>query len=74
MNTRSFQISTQSTPNLKDKVIICINLRKKVYDTIIKHNMLSGGESVLAGFSGGADSTALVCALMSIDLRFALRI
>lgn len=42
---------------------------KKVYDTIIKHNMLSGGESVLAGFSGGADSTALVCALMSIGFK-----
>lgn len=42
---------------------------KKVYDTIVKYNMLAEGESVLAGFSGGADSTALVCALVSLGFN-----
>lgn len=42
---------------------------KKVYDTIIKNNMFANGESVLVGFSGGADSTALMCALMSLGFK-----
>ncbi len=42
------------------------SLRQKVSETIAVHSLLSGGESVVVGFSGGADSLALTHILFSL--------
>ncbi|MCL1804528.1 MAG: tRNA lysidine(34) synthetase TilS [Clostridiales bacterium] len=39
---------------------------ERVKETLIRHNMLAGGARVLAAFSGGADSLALLCALFAL--------
>lgn len=39
----------------------------KVYDFIRANNMIDPGSTVLAGFSGGADSTALMLTLCSLS-------
>ena len=41
-------------------------LYNKAYDTVRKYKMLSYGESVVVGLSGGADSCALLDFLVSI--------
>jgi len=40
-------------------------LEKKAAAAVTEYNMISAGDSVLVGFSGGADSTALLCFLAS---------
>ena len=42
---------------------------KKVYSTIEKYSMLSHGEQVVVGLSGGADSVALVSVLKSLGYK-----
>ena len=44
----------------------------RISRTIEKHNMFSPGDSVLVGVSGGADSTALLCALVDLSGEFSL--
>ena len=43
-------------------------------DTISKYNMLAPGDGVIVGFSGGADSSALLFALLRLRERLALKI
>ncbi|HSF06705.1 MAG TPA: tRNA lysidine(34) synthetase TilS [Methylomirabilota bacterium] len=45
-----------------------------VQDTIRRHAMLAGGETVLAAFSGGADSTALLYLLSRLAPAWGLRL
>lgn len=45
---------------------------EKVLGTIRRHGMLAGGETVLAGVSGGADSVALLHALLALRPRLGL--
>ncbi len=45
---------------------------EKVFATIRRHAMLAGGETVLAGVSGGADSVALLHALLALRQRLGL--
>jgi tRNA(Ile)-lysidine synthase len=49
-------------------------LADNVVATITKHSMLSGGEKVLVGLSGGPDSVCLLSVLHSIRERFTLQI
>ena len=44
----------------------------KVQDTIRRHGMLAGGETVLVGVSGGADSVALLHTLLALQQRLGL--
>lgn len=39
---------------------------KKVLKTINKHNMIQFGDCIIVGLSGGADSSALLCSLVSL--------
>ncbi len=41
-------------------------LTDKVYETIIKYNMINNGDSILVGLSGGADSIFLMHSLMKM--------
>ena len=41
-------------------------LTDKVYETIIKYNMINDGDSILVGLSGGADSIFLMHSLMKM--------
>lgn len=41
-------------------------LTDKVYDTIIKYNMINSGDAILVGVSGGADSIFLLHSLIKI--------
>ncbi len=43
-----------------------MNIEEKVRKTIEKHSMLSRGDRVVIGLSGGADSVALLCVLCSL--------
>ena len=45
---------------------------EKVLHTVRRHGMLTGGETVLVGVSGGADSVALLHALLALQPRFQL--
>jgi tRNA(Ile)-lysidine synthase len=47
-------------------------LVEKVLRTIRRHAMLAGGETVLVGVSGGADSVALLGALLALQPRLGL--
>jgi tRNA(Ile)-lysidine synthase len=49
-------------------------LADRVAATITKHSMLSGGEKVLVGLSGGPDSVCLLSVLHSVRKRFTLEI
>jgi tRNA(Ile)-lysidine synthase len=49
-------------------------LADKVIATITRHSMLSGGEKVLVGLSGGPDSVCLLSVLHSIRERLMLEI
>lgn len=40
---------------------------KNIKETILNHNMLSHGDKVIAAFSGGADSTALLFSLKQLE-------
>lgn len=42
------------------------NLTKTVLETILKYDMISKGDSVCVGLSGGADSVCLLCVLDSL--------
>ena len=44
------------------------------YKTVKKYNMLSSGDTVIAGVSGGADSLALLCLLCEAAPRFGINI
>ncbi len=45
---------------------------EKVLQTVRRHAMLAGGETVLVGVSGGADSVALLHALLALRSRLSL--
>ena len=47
-------------------------MNNKVRDTLIKYDMLSKGDEVLAAVSGGADSMALICQLLELRQEFEL--
>jgi tRNA(Ile)-lysidine synthase len=49
-------------------------LSEKVAGTIEKHGLLSEGDSVIAGFSGGPDSACLVTVLAELKERYSLSI
>jgi tRNA(Ile)-lysidine synthase len=46
----------------------------KVLSTIKKYNMLSTGDGVVIGISGGADSVSLACVLCELRPRYVLRL
>ena len=50
------------------------NLINKVVATITRHSMLSGGEKILVGLSGGPDSVCLLSVLSALRERFVLEI
>jgi len=49
-------------------------MEKTIRDYIIKNSIFKGGERVVAGISGGADSTALLRVLISLADEFSLTI
>ncbi len=51
-------------------MVLYRDLVNKVVATITKHSMLSGGEKVLAGLSGGPDSVCLLSVLHALRERF----
>ncbi len=51
-----------------------VTLAARVRETIRRHAMLAGGESVLVAVSGGADSVALLHVLMSLAPSLRLRL
>lgn len=50
------------------------NLLVKIRAAIKKHSMLSGGETVLVGLSGGADSVCLLTALNKLSVEFGIKL
>lgn len=48
------------------------SLRERVVSAINKHGMLSGGETVLVGLSGGPDSICLLTLLTDLRVKFGL--
>lgn len=56
------------------RTVLHRDLLNKVVATITKHSMLSGGERVLVGLSGGPDSVCLLAVLHSLRERFTLEI
>lgn len=46
-----------------------MELTEKVYDTIIRRSMISSGDNVIAGLSGGADSVCLLLVLRKLSER-----
>jgi tRNA(Ile)-lysidine synthase len=50
------------------------NFENKVLNFIRKNNMLEDGEAVVVGFSGGADSTALLTVLFSLKEILGIRL
>ena len=49
-------------------------MENKVWETIKKYDMLSSGDTVVVGLSGGADSCALLQYLVSIREKLSLHI
>ena len=52
--------------------MLAANLITKVIATIKKHSMLSAGEKILVGLSGGPDSVCLICVLNNLKDKFKL--
>lgn len=51
-----------------------MNILKIAENTVKKHNMLKKGDRVLIGFSGGADSTALLYVMLALKSKYSLEI
>lgn len=51
-----------------------MNINKKIEKTIEKHNMLSLGDHVLIGFSGGPDSVCLLYLLHDLRIKYKLKV
>ena len=51
-----------------------MNILKIAENTVKEHNMLKKGDRVLVGFSGGADSTALLYVMLALREKYALEI
>ena len=51
-----------------------VHLVEQVRETIAREHLLAGGETVVVGVSGGADSTALLHALHALSASLALRL
>lgn len=51
-----------------------MDFEKKVLETIEKYNMLSSGDTVVVGLSGGADSVALFLTLCALKEKFSLNL
>ena len=47
---------------------------ESVYKTVKKYNMLSSGDTVVIGVSGGADSLALLCMLDEISEEYGIKL
>ena len=46
----------------------------KVYKFIIENNMLSAGDTVVCGLSGGADSVALLCSMVELKEKLGINV
>ncbi|MBQ1895682.1 MAG: tRNA lysidine(34) synthetase TilS [Clostridia bacterium] len=47
---------------------------EKVRGTVERHGMLEDGDTIIVGLSGGADSTALLCALCDLKTEYNLKL
>ncbi|MBE5816368.1 MAG: tRNA lysidine(34) synthetase TilS [Clostridiales bacterium] len=50
------------------------SFEQKVMNTVISEKMISPGDKILVGLSGGADSTALICALSRLRERLSFEL
>jgi tRNA(Ile)-lysidine synthase len=50
------------------------NIINKTEKTILNNNLLAPGDTVLAGFSGGPDSTCMLCVMQELREKYRLRI